>query len=170
MSLLEGFPPIAAAHAHTLILGSMPGSASLAASRYYAHPRNAFWPIVGGVLGIDPALPYAQRTALLAARGYALWDVLDTCRRAGSLDVNIEPESMQVNAFLPFLLEHPALTRIFFNGAAAELIFGRQVAPQLASALAPDPLPSLRRLPSTSPANAALSFARKLDAWREIAG
>jgi len=169
MPLLEGFPPIAASHAHTLILGSMPGSASLAAKRYYAHPRNAFWPIVGEVLGIDPALPYAQRAALLAARGYALWDVLGACRRAGSLDTAIERASMQANAFLPFLIEHPAIDRIFFNGGAAEQIFRRQVAPQLTSALALDQLPSMHRLPSTSPANASIPIARKLAAWREIA-
>ena len=162
--ILEGFPPIAGPDAHTLILGSMPGEASLAAGCYYAHPRNTFWTIVGEVLDIDPGQPYAKRVDQLAAKGYALWDVLGACRREGSLDTRIEPQSMQVNPYMPFFIEHPRIDRIFFNGATAERIFVRHVAPMLA----PDGLPKLHRLPSTSPAHAALSLARKVAAWRAI--
>jgi double-stranded uracil-DNA glycosylase len=166
MSRLEGFPPISAAIAHTLILGSMPGAASLAASRYYAHPRNLFWPIIDTVLSIDASEPYAERTRALAERGFALWDVLGACRRAGSLDIHIEQASVEINDFHSFLAHHPRLTRIFFNGATAEQLFRRHVVPTL------DPARrlSLIRLPSTSPANASVPYAAKLSAWKRLAG
>lgn len=163
MSRLEGFPPIAAPHAHTLILGSMPGAASLAAGEYYAHPRNAFWPIICAVLEIAPTLPYAERARELAAHGYALWDVLGACRRKGSLDADIETDSIEVNDFPAFFAAHPAIARVFFNGATAEACFRRDVAASVARPL------RYRRLPSTSPANAGWSAAAKLEAWREIA-
>jgi double-stranded uracil-DNA glycosylase len=166
MSRLEGFPPISTASAHTLILGSMPGAASLAAARYYAHPRNLFWPIIDTVLGIDACAPYAERTLALSERGFALWDVLGACRRAGSLDMHIEPASVEVNDFQSFLAHHRLLTRIFFNGAAAEQLFRRRVVP----ALDPARRLSLIRLPSTSPANASVPYAAKLSAWRRLAG
>ncbi|AYH42327.1 DNA-deoxyinosine glycosylase [Azoarcus sp. DN11] len=162
MSRLEGFPPIALPHAHTLILGSMPGAASLAAGQYYAHPRNGFWRIVCEVLDIDPALPYAERARLLAERGYALWDVLGACRRKGSLDADIEPESMEVNDFDAFFGTHPDIARVFLNGTTAATLFKRHVAPRLAAHIA------WQRLPSTSPANASYSLADKLATWREI--
>jgi len=165
MSRLEGFPPIAADRAHTLILGSMPGSASLAAYEYYAHRRNLFWPIIGKVLGIDPALPYAERTRRLAATGFALWDVLGACRRRGSLDSNIEAESIEVNDFETFFATHPSIERVFCNGATAEQCFRRHVLPMVGERFAL----ALRRLPSTSPANASIPYVLKLAAWREIA-
>jgi hypoxanthine-DNA glycosylase len=165
MARLQAFPPIAATAAHTLILGSMPGAASLAAGQYYAHPRNLFWPIVAAVLGIDPDQPYAVRAAQLAAHGFALWDVLAACRRAGSLDAQIERDSMEVNDFAAFLGAHRHIARIFFNGGTAERLFRRHVAPGLDG----DRPLALHRLPSTSPANAAIPYAAKLAAWRSIA-
>ncbi|MDT3670370.1 MAG: DNA-deoxyinosine glycosylase [Aromatoleum sp.] len=165
MSRLEGFAPIAAAGAHTLILGSMPGAASLAAVEYYAHPRNHFWPIIGAVLGIDPALPYAERTRRLAEAGYALWDVLGACRREGSLDSNIQTDSIEVNDFAAFFVHHPAIDRVFCNGTAAEQCFRRHALPVLGEHFDF----TLRRLPSTSPANASIPYPAKLAAWREIA-
>ncbi|AKU10460.1 T/U mismatch-specific DNA glycosylase [Azoarcus sp. CIB] len=163
MSRLEGFPPIALPHAHTLILGSMPGAASLAAGQYYAHPRNGFWPIVCAVLGLDAARPYAERARLFAERGYALWDVLGACRREGSLDADIEPESMEVNDFAAFFAAHPGIGRVFLNGTAAATLFRRHVAPGLDERIA------WLRLPSTSPANASCPYATQLAAWQEIA-
>jgi hypoxanthine-DNA glycosylase len=165
MSRLEGFPPIATADAHTLILGSMPGAASLAAGEYYAHPRNAFWPIVGAVLGIDAALSYSERTGRLTECGYALWDVLGACRRQGSLDSNIDAASIEVNDFAGFFATHPRIERVFFNGTAAESCFRRHVARDPGARFGV----ACRRLPSTSPANASISHATKLAAWREIA-
>jgi len=164
MSRLEGFPPVAAPGAHTLILGSMPGAASLAAQQYYAHRHNLFWPILGELLDFDPALPYAERTCRLADAGFALWDVLGACRRHGSLDSNIETDSIEVNDFAAFFAAHPAIDRVFCNGTTAEQCFRRHVL----AGLARDHAFELRRLPSTSPAHASLGFAAKLAAWRAI--
>ncbi|MBI1905573.1 MAG: DNA-deoxyinosine glycosylase [Rhodocyclales bacterium] len=165
MSRLAGFPPLASDGAHTLILGSMPGAASLAAARYYAHPRNLFWPLVGVILDIAPDLPYAQRTRALTARGYALWDVLGACRRVGSLDSGIVKDTLEINDLPGFLATHREIQRIFFNGAKAEQLFRRHVGPCLDG----DSAPACTRLPSTSPANASVDYATKLAAWQRIA-
>lgn len=164
MPRLLAFPPLASADAHTLILGSMPGVASLAASQYYAHPRNLFWPIVAEVLGIAAELPYAERTRRLSAQGFALWDVLGACRRTGSLDTSIEQDSIEVNDFATFLAEHSRVARIFFNGTAAERFFRKRALPILPS----HGEIRLFRLPSTSPANASVPYPRKLAAWKAL--
>ncbi len=93
MSRVQSFPPIAAPGARLLILGSMPGAASLAAGQYYAHPRNAFWPILAALCHFPADAPYAARVAALQAAGVAVWDVLQSCVRPGSLDTAIERSS-----------------------------------------------------------------------------
>lgn len=158
-----GFLPIARADARVIILGSMPGRASLAAAQYYAHPRNAFWPILGHLLNFSPTLDAESRYALLRDNGIALWDVLQQCKRPGSLDAAIEKSSAIDNDFTGFFRQHPAITQIFFNGAHAEKCFRRVRHTQFL----PDKL-HYRRLPSTSPANAGSSFAQKLSAWSVI--
>lgn len=165
MSRLQAFPPVAPAAAHTLILGSMPGAASLAAGEYYAHPRNLFWPLVGGLLGFNAGAPYAERLAALAGRGYLLWDVLKACRRRGSLDSAIEADSIEINDFATLLAQHPQLDRVFFNGHLAATLFRRHVSPVLGSRAA---RLVLTRLPSTSPAHAGLSAEAKRAAWAAI--
>ena len=167
----QGFPPIINASAHLLILGSMPGIASLRAGQYYAHPRNQFWPIMAAILGVDlVALAYPQRRQALLDAGIALWDVLQSCHRPGSLDADIAPDSVVVNNFAAFFQQHPAIRQIYFNGAAAEQHFKRRVAPLLTVGQAPRQPTCLtfQRLPSTSPAHAALAFLAKLTAWRAI--
>ena len=157
----RGFPALENPNARGLILGSMPGVASLRAGRYYAHPRNQFWPIMGELLAIDlVGMAYSLRMQALSASGYALWDVLQSCRRRGSLDADISTDSLVVNDFATFFQRHPAITHIYFNGAAAERLFRRHVAPP----------PDCRclRLPSTSPAHAALDYSVKLAAWRSV--
>lgn len=163
--IAASFPAVETAKAEILILGSMPGRASLLAQQYYAHPRNAFWPVMGALLGFDPAAPYDVRIRTLQAAHVALWDVLRTCKRPGSLDAAIDHEhaSLQANDFRLFFQAHPAIRRIYFNGATAETCFRRYVAntPGIPA------LPAWR-LPSTSPAHAALRLEQKLEAWRVI--
>lgn len=161
MLTLRSFPPVAASGCTVLVLGSMPGEASLRAGQYYAHPRNAFWPIMGALCGAGPALAYPQRLARLQAAGIALWDVLQACTRAGSLDSAIRDEV--ANDFRVFFASYPQITRIFFNGAKAETAFRRHVLPGLT-----DGAPALARLPSTSPAHARLGLQAKCRAWGVI--
>ncbi len=159
-----GFPPVADPNAETLLLGSMPGDLSLRRHQYYAHPRNAFWPILGELTGALPALPYEARLSVLRRHRIALWDVLAACVRRGSLDSAIVPDSVRCNDFEDFFRRHPRVRRVFFNGAYAETTFRPRVLPGLPSA---DGM-AFTRLPSTSPANAAWDFERKLSAWRAI--
>lgn len=163
MSRVESFAPLSAPDARVLILGSMPGTASLAAGEYYAHPRNAFWSIIEAVFGIRRDRPYAQRCRQLVGHGVAVWDVLAQCRRPGSLDASIERDSMVVNDFDGFLAAHPGVARICFNGATAEQVFRRRVLSASGTRLADI---ALLRLPSTSPAHAAMSVAQKVEHWQ----
>ncbi len=162
MARIASFPPIVAPGATVLILGSIPGQRSLAANEYYAHPQNAFWRIVGAILGFDAALPYAERTVRLQDAGIALWDVLQSCLRPGSLDSAIDRTSALPNDFTTLLAKHRGIGRVLCNGGTAHTLFLRRVVPTLPHA---DRL-QIVRLPSTSPAHAALTFADKLTAWR----
>jgi hypoxanthine-DNA glycosylase len=164
MSLVQSFPPIEDARARILILGSMPGKASLAAGKYYAHAQNLFWHILAEVTGAAPSLPYAARARALKASRIALWDVLASCAREGSLDSAIDETTIRANDFAAFYRAHPRITQVLFNGAKAEACYRKHVLPVLADAPAPA---SYRRLPSTSPANASLSRAYKQRVWKQ---
>jgi len=159
---VESFPPIVDAGATRLILGSMPGVASLTAQRYYAHPQNAFWRIMGEVLGFAVDAPYGERVFALRRAGLALWDVLAACERPGSLDSAIRRDSEQANDIAALLAAHPQIKQIFFNGGAAEATFRRHHA-----AVLKRPDLTFVRLPSTSPAHASLRFEQKCAVWRE---
>lgn len=162
LDLAESFAPVARADAKVLVLGSIPGRESLKAGQYYANPRNQFWKIMGTLLGFAPDVPYAERLLLLQASGIALWDVLASCERPGSLDASILRGSEKTNDFVQFFAHHPGITTVFCNGAKAFSSYKTQVGP------AADGLPVATCLPSTSPAHASLSFAQKLDAWKAI--
>ena len=133
MPYIHGFPPICQQDAHTLILGSMPSRESLLQQRYYAHPRNSFWPIVCELLAMNTP-DYAQRVELLKSGGIALWDVLQACLRSSSLDSDIDDSSIVTNDFESFLEQHRHIGRVFFNGAKAESVYLRHVLPGLATA------------------------------------
>lgn len=159
---MHSFAAIFNADAQILILGSMPGVASLGAGQYYAHPRNAFWRIVGQIMGFDPALPYRQRLQCLREHRLALWDVLHSCVRPGSLDAAIEHHSASANDLPAMLRKARALRRICCNGGTAYQALQRHFGSRLADEFA---YIELHRLPSTSPANASSTYARKLSAW-----
>ncbi|MCX4187254.1 DNA-deoxyinosine glycosylase [Methylophaga sp. OBS4] len=162
--LSYSFPPIAASNARVLILGSMPGVASLRQQQYYAHPRNAFWPIMASLFAFNPQWDYQTRCAYLTEQHIAVWDVLKACYRPGSLDQHIETDSIQANDFNTFLTKHNQIEHIFFNGMKAEQVFKHHVLPTLNEPL--QSLPRLR-LPSTSPAHAAMNQADKLLRWQQ---
>lgn len=167
MSHVQSFAPIANKNAHILILGSMPGKESLRASQYYAHRRNAFWPIMGELVGAAATLPYDMRTRMLKSAGIALWDVLASCTRRSSMDADIESDSICANDFASFFLKHPNITQVFFNGSMAEQCFHKHVQPLLEPRLE-HRLRHYQRLPSTSPANASMRYGQKLKAWKVI--
>lgn len=154
-----GLPPIARRDARLFVLGSLPGDASLAAQRYYAHPTNQFWRLLGGAIGEDlPRLDYDDRLTRLADRHIGLWDVIASARREGSLDQAIRDALHNRIAQLPD--DYPELRAVAFNGAASAAI-GRKL-------LATGPGIALVDLPSSSAANTRL-FAEKAAAWASLA-
>jgi hypoxanthine-DNA glycosylase len=161
MSRVQSLPPFVSHKSKVLILGSMPGLVSLKADQYYAHPRNAFWQIMGELFGAGPSLPYNERVALLQSAGVALWDSLQACVRPGSLDASIAEEV--ANDFPTFFGDHPNISHVFFNGGKAETAFRRHVFPTLS-----DNRHTFHRLPSTSPAHAAMSLEAKVKAWSVV--
>lgn len=156
---LQGLAPVADARTRLVILGSFPGIASLQAQQYYAHPQNKLWPILAALWPQHP-LPdrsdYAARCEWLLARGMGLWDVYDCCVRAGSLDSAIRQP--QVNDFGALQVRCPQLQAVAHNGAESYKHAGKLEGMGWA----------VYKLPSTSPANASMSFERKLQAWREV--
>jgi TDG/mug DNA glycosylase family protein len=161
---VHSFPPISDPASRVLILGSMPGKASLRAKQYYAHPQNAFWRILAALFEFDAADAYELRVEALRSHGIALWDVMKSCTRESSLDSDVVESSIVANAFPSFFRAHPRVRTVCFNGTKAEATFQRYVLPKLGPAgdLA------YYLLPSTSPARASMSFAQKLVAWRAV--
>lgn len=164
--VLTGLPPVVASDCRVLILGSMPGAASLQAARYYAHPRNRFWPLMAALADVPAEATYGERLVALQRAGIGLWDVIGECRRAGSLDSAIVRGSERANALVPLIVSLGQLRVIAFNGAAAASLFRRHVEPHL---------PELRQpvqriaLPSTSPAHAAMGLEALREAWSVLA-
>lgn len=161
----HSFPPIVAEVPKVLILGSIPGIKSLAARQYYAHSQNAFWRILSGLFE-SPADSYLACKKIITQNNLALWDVMQQCTRAGSLDSAIEDETIQVNDFAAFLSAHTHIRHVFFNGAKAASVFKKQAIPTLPPEIAARL--TLHTLPSTSPAHASVTYDEKLKAWTEI--
>lgn len=165
MSRIEGFAPLLGTKPRVLVLGSVPSVASLEKQQYYGKAQNAFWRIMGELFSAGPELDYPQRCAILMDSGVAVWDVLASCVRPGSLDSAIEMRTAEVNDFASLFGGHPELHSVFFNGRKAEEIFLRRVQPQLADVAA---RLTYECLPSTSPAMASLDFAGKLQRWAAV--
>jgi len=159
------FPPIARRDARVLILGSLPGRKSLEMQQYYAHPRNAFWKLIGSIFDADGSLPYTRRVRILTQHGIAVWDVLAAAERPGSLDSSIVHRSALANDFEKFFRSHPRIRHVFFNGRKAEEMYRRFVLPKLGPDF--DGI-HYECLPSTSPAHAGMTFAKKLERWNRI--
>ncbi|MGR9014375.1 MAG: DNA-deoxyinosine glycosylase [Gammaproteobacteria bacterium] len=159
--LLFCFEPIEDLNAEILILGSMPGQESLTASQYYANRRNAFWKIMAELLGFDFDCSYETRLQALKTARIALWDVLQSCTRTGSLDAKIDTGSITANDFKSFFQTHKHIRAVFFNGAKAESAYRQHVLPTVSTVNV-----SYMRLPSTSPAHASLSYQQKLQTWQ----
>lgn len=156
----KGFAPIAGQDAKVLILGTLPGQASLQKGEYYGQPRNAFWRIMGELFGAAPELPYEERKWRIVASKVALWDVCAAAHRPGSLDASIDSASVNANDFEDFLCSHRSVKLICFNGSKAEALYRRMVLPKPSEE-------TLRyeTLPSTSPANASMPYAEKVRRW-----
>ena len=154
---IVAFPPVAPPGARVLVLGSMPSVASLAQGFYYGHPRNAFWRIIADTFAAPLPETIPQKRALLEANGVALWDVLHSCRREGSLDSAIR--DMEVNDFAALFDRCPGIRRVLLNGGTAKKVFLKYGAQALAGR-------EWVALPSTSPAY-TLSYERKLAQWRQ---
>jgi len=164
MTQVQSFAPIIGASPRIVILGSMPGIASLEAVQYYAHPRNVFWPIMGELFGFDHAIDYEARIQQIEALPIILWDSLKACHRPGSLDSNIDDDTAEANDFPRLLRQYPGIRAILFNGATSEKYFRKLALPLLPMA---DHI-ELIRMPSTSPANAGMNFEQKLATWRRL--
>mgnify|MGYP001506490372 CR=1 FL=1 len=154
---IYSFPPVADANSRILILGSMPGVKSLDKQQYYGHPQNAFWKIMFRLLKVDPTEVYDEKIDLLKKNHIALWDVIDSCEREGSLDSAIKNE--QANKVEELLETHPNIRAIFCNGQKSyknlQKILGKNFSTPIYA------------LPSTSPLH-TISLETKIDDWRVI--
>lgn len=154
----SAFAPVVAGSTRVLVLGSLPGERSLAAGRYYAHPRNLFWRLIGGVMGQDlEALAYEVRLQALLSAGIGVWDTIASAHRAGSLDSAIR--DLAAAELCPLLRRLPGLRAIAFNGRKSAAIGRRAIGPtELA----------LLDLPSSSPANAGIAYEEKARQWGKL--
>lgn len=159
----SGFAAVSDPSSRVLILGSLPGVMSLQQRQYYAKPQNVFWRIMGALFAAGPDLPYAQRTQALLQAGVALWDVCASAHRIGSLDSAIKHHA--ANDFAKFFSTHPSIELVCFNGQKAAALYQKSVRGQLPPA---KQLLPVSVLPSTSPANAGLSYEEKLRTWSSI--
>ena len=163
---VSSFPPQVGADCRVLVLGTVPSLRSLQMQQSYAHPHNLFWPFMGELFGAGSELPYAERIARLHAVGIGIWDVLRDCERPGSLDSSIRVDSEIANDIPALLDAHPTIAAIALNGAKAQQVFARRIAPFIDVATARRV--EILTLPSTSPANASIERAVKLERWRSI--
>lgn len=157
-----GLLPVAGSNPLLLILGSFPSEVSIREGQYYANRRNSFWRIMEELFGIDSELSYEERTAALTATGIALWDVISSCSRDKSADASIR--DARPNDIPGFLWQNPTIRCIVLNGSSGAGLWFKRSFPVIKE----DPAIEVIALPSTSPANAAYTFERKVAAWKRI--
>jgi double-stranded uracil-DNA glycosylase len=153
-----GFPPVVGPGARILILGTLPGTASLQQQQYYAHPQNAFWKMLDYLFDIPAKAPYIERCESVKEAKLAIWDVCHSACRPGSLDSAIDADSVIANNIPDLLASYPEIELIAFNGNTAATLFKKHIKTFL--------LTDTVTLPSTSPAHASLRFEEKLERWR----
>ncbi len=158
--IIESFEPVVYSDSRVLILGTMPGQESLRRRQYYAHPHNLFWPLIYRIFGQEPEAEYTRRIRFLRKKKIALWDVFRSCRREGSLDSRIIRQEMNDAAAL--VNAAPEIRYVFCNGKMAGKQFQRNILPQIKREIC------YSQLPSTSPANASVPYAVKLDRWLQV--
>jgi hypoxanthine-DNA glycosylase len=156
---IYSFPPIVDDESRVLVLGTMPGAESLRQQRYYAYERNHFWAIIFALFGFERPADYEARVRFLHEKKIAVWDVLETCERSGSLDADIRKGVP--NRIAELLESHPEIKAVFPNGKGAAKLFNQFILPRMTRSLPGE------ALPSTSPAY-AIPFEKKLDGWRKI--
>jgi len=160
----QGFSPLIGVKPRVLVLGTMPSQQSLKRQQYYGHPQNAFWWIIDRLFGIAQSAPYETRVQALIEHKVAVWDVVREAVRPGSLDANIDQQSLVANPFAALFSQQCALACIVFNGQAAQKLFKKYV---LSETALPKNL-DIHTLPSTSPAYAAMTREEKLARWKVI--
>jgi hypoxanthine-DNA glycosylase len=156
--MIRSFPPIADERSRVLILGSVPSETSLRKRQYYGHERNGFWRVVYALFNEKYNEDYEERTRFLLRRGIALWDVIESCERQGSLDSHIKDPA--INDFETFFRHNPGIAYVFFNGRKAYELFRKSTKHAFHGI-------SFTYLMSTSPAN-AVTFETKLNDWRKV--
>ncbi|MBK5251521.1 MAG: DNA-deoxyinosine glycosylase [Peptostreptococcaceae bacterium] len=156
MSRIKAFDPIVGENPRVLILGTMPSVKSLEHEEYYGHGRNQFWKIMGDLFGFERNDDYELRKLRLIEKGIAVWDVVFSCERKGSLDKDIK--NAEYNDVIGFIKEHPSIIKVVLNGGKARDIYKKRFEPYL-------PDVEIIALYSTSPAN-AISYERKFGQWK----
>lgn len=156
-----GFAPILGDEPRVLVLGTMPSVASLESQQYYGHPRNAFWWIMSQICGFDSTQTYENKVTHVKRVGVAIWDVIESCHRPGSLDSAIDQSTLTPNDIQNLLTTYCSIRAICFNGQAAQKLFIKHLDKNFTNNLEPD----IHILPSTSPANAGMTRENKLEKW-----
>jgi len=158
----QGFLPILGESPRVLILGTLPSVKSLEKSQYYGNPQNAFWWVMSELLGFDLSESYSTRSQCLRAHNIAAWDVISSCHRPGSLDSKIDQSTLIPNDFSNLLSQTSTVELVAFNGQAACKLFTKFVQVEA------HPKREFITLPSTSPANAAMTKEAKKQQWLKI--
>ncbi len=156
--LLRSFKPAVGKNPKILILGTMPGPVALKVRQFYGFPGNHFWKIMADLFGFPREMSYEQRIGILSRNGIALWDVFESCEREGALDADIT--CVTLNDIPGLVKKHPTIRALFLNGGTAYSIYRKNFEAKIE-------IPSFR-MPSTSPAHAAMSYEQKKKAWSGI--